>query len=151
VTLEYGRNVAGLGNNDGRYMYGWITHIFAFLLGTVAGAAAFSWRAGRKGGREEPRKLLQRLYKESPRFFDEIRRELDKPEFRHVREFAILESSQVTFVSEDLRFVYYEEDIPEVTSLAAALEDSGFVDEVTRGKTPTFRLRENFVEALKFL
>ena len=89
--------------------------------------------------------------RKSPRFFDEIRQELDKPEFRHVREFAILESSQVTFVSEDLRFVYYEEDLPEVKSLATALEDSGFIDEVTRGKTPTFRLRENFVEALKSL
>jgi len=132
-------------------MSGLITHILAFLLGGVAGAAVFSWQAGRKGGGKDSRKLLQRLYKESPRFFDEIRQELAKPEFRHVREFAILESSQVTFVSEDLRFVYYEEDIPEVRSLATALEDSGFIDEVTRGKTPTFRLRENFVEALKSL
>ena len=132
-------------------MSGWITHILAFLLGGIAGAAVFSWQAGRKGAGQDPRRILRRLYKDSPKFFDDIRQDLDKPEFRHVREFSILKSSQATFVSEDLRFVYYEEDNPDVRSLAAALEDSGFVDEVTRGKTPTFRLRENFVEALKSL
>ena len=95
--------------------------------------------------------MLRRLYKDSPRFFDEIRRELDKPEFRHVREFAILESSRVTFVSEDLRFVYYEEDIPDIRRVAAALEDGGFADDVTRGRTTIFRLRENFIEGLKSL
>jgi len=91
------------------------------------------------------------MYRDTPRFFDELRRELEKPEFRHVREFAILESSRVTFVSEDLRIVYYEEDIPDVKQVAAALEDCGYADDVTRGKTPIFRLRENFIEALKTL
>ncbi len=129
-------------------MTSWITHVLAFLLG--AGAGAFL--ALRYGGRaDDPHKALRRLYKDSPRFFDELRGELDKPEFRHVREFAILESSRVTFVSEDLRFVYYEEDLPGVTVLAKALEDHGFADDVTRGKTPIFRIRENFVEALKSL
>lgn len=132
-------------------MSGWITHILSFLLGGIAGAAVFSWQTGRKGAGHDPRKILQRLYQDSPKFFDDIRQDLDKPEFRHVREFSILESSQATFVSEDLRFVYYEEDNPDIRSLAAALEDNGFVDEVTRGRTPTFRMRENFVEALKSL
>lgn len=132
-------------------MSGWISHIFVFLLGGISGAMLFAWQAARKESASDPRKVLQRLYRDSPRLFDEIRQELDKPEFRHVREFAILESSRETFVSEDLRFVCYEEDVPDARSLAAALEHSGFLDEVSRGKTPIYRLRENFVEALKSL
>lgn len=138
---------------DGPLMSNWITHVLAFLLGAGAGAGALLvLRYGsRSAGARDPHEALRRLYKGSPSFFDEIRRELDKPEFRHVREFAILESSRVTFVSEDLRFVYYEEDLPGVTALAKALEDHGFADDVTRGKTPIFRIRENFVTALKSL
>ena len=127
-------------------MSGWLTSALTFLLGGVVGAAVHAWYVGR-----DPHRFLKRLYKDSPRFFDEIRVELDKPEFRHVREFAILESSRVTFVSEDLRFVYYEEDIPDIRRVAAALKDSGFVDDVTKGKTPIFRLRENFIQGLKSL
>jgi hypothetical protein len=132
-------------------MTGWITHIVAFLLGGVAGAIFVSRRAGGGSGSQDPRKSLQRVYRESPKFFDDLRDELDRPEFRHVREFAILESSRVTFVSENLRFVYYEEDIPDLRALATRLEDLGYLDEVSPGKTPIFRLRENFVEALKAL
>lgn len=132
-------------------MSGWLTHAVAFLLGGAVGAALFSWYAGRGGGARDPRKMLRRLYKDSPKFFDEIRRELEKPEFCHVREFAILESSRVTFVSEDLRFVYYEEDLPDVKSVAAILDEIGYVEEISHGKTPIYRLRENFVEALESL
>lgn len=132
-------------------MSGWVSHAVAFLLGGAVGAVLFAWFQGRKKGARDPNRILRSLYKDSPKFFDELRRELDRPEFRQVREFAVLESGRETFVSEDLRFVYYEEDIPELKSLATALADSGFVDEVTRGRTPIFRLRENFLEALKSL
>lgn len=131
-------------------MSGWLTHIATFLLGGVVGVIGAQWLAGR-GDTRDPGKSLRRLYKASPRFFEVIREDLDRPEFRNVREFAILESSAETFVSEDLRFVYYEEDIPDVRSIAESLENGGFADEVTRGKTPIFRLRENFIEALKLL
>lgn len=132
-------------------MSGWLTHTATFLLGVAVGAAFFILKANRDRSARDPRKILQRLYRESPRFFDELKLELDRPEFQGVREFAILESSSHTFVSEDLRFVYYEEDMPDLKSLAASLEDNGFVDDVTRGRTPIFRLRENFIAALKAL
>lgn len=132
-------------------MSGWLTHTATFLLGVAVGAAYFILKGNRDRNARDPRKILQRLYRQSPRFFDELKLEIDRPEFQGVREFAILESSSDTFVSEDLRFVYYEEDMPDLKSLAAALEDSGFADDVTRGRTPIFRLRENFIAALKAL
>jgi len=132
-------------------MSGWLTHTATFLLGVAVGAAFFVLKANRDRSARDPRKILQRLYRQSPRFFDELKLELDRPEFKGVREFAILESSSDTFVSEELRFVYYQEDMPDLKPLAAALEDNGFADEVTRGRTPIFRLRENFIDALKAL
>ena len=132
-------------------MSGWLSYVATFLVGIAVGALLFSLKSGRAAKSRDPRKILQNLYRDSPKFFDAVREELDRPEFQHVREFAILESSRVTFVSEELRFVYYEEDMPELRSLASALEDNGFADDVTRGKTPIFRLRENFIDALKAL
>lgn len=130
-------------------MTGWITHSFAFLAGIGVGVAGF-WLAGRSGrptsGR--PDKTLRRLYKECPAFFDNIRGELDRPEFQGVREFAILQSAEVTFVSEGMKFVYYEDEISNLKEIAAGLEESGFVDDVSRGKTPLYRMRESFVTAL---
>lgn len=132
-------------------MSGWIAYLGVFALGVIVGVVGAKSLGGRGGETRDPGKNLRRLYKSSPRFFDVMREDLGRPEFTNVREFAILESAAETFVSEDLRFVYYEEDIPDLKSIAAALEDGGFADEVTRGKTPIFRLRENFVDGLKLL
>jgi hypothetical protein len=135
-------------------MTSWITHFLAFLAGAGAGIilAANRYRlAGSGQGRRVSDKILQRLYKECPEFFKDLRTELDKAEFQDVREFAIIESSQVTFVSEDVKFVYYEDELPRLKEIVATLEDEGFIDEVSRGKTPLYRMRGTFITALGFL
>ena len=91
------------------------------------------------------------MYRESRAFLDELRKDLDKREFSQVREFAIVESSQITFVSENLRLVYYEEDFPIIKSIAKKLDELGFVDDVASGKTPIYRLRERLIEGLREL
>ncbi len=128
-------------------MTGWITHLLAFLIGAGVGGFLMASRR-RKPAQSQSDKILRRLYKECPDFFDNMRDELGKAEFRDVREFAIVESSQVTFVSEDMKFVYYEDELPNLKEIAAGLEDHGFIDDVTRGKTPLYRMRETFVTAL---
>jgi len=128
-------------------MTGWITHLLVFLAGAGVGGLLVANRSGRATQRQ-PSKALRRLYKECPDFFDEVRTELEKVEFRDVREFAILESAQITFVSEDVRLVYYEDELPNLKEIAVALEEQGFIDEVTQGKTPLYRMRDNFVTAL---
>jgi len=132
-------------------MTGWITHLLVFLIGAGVGGFVMANRNRRSGSgsaQRQTNKVLRRLYKECPEFFDDIREELGKVEFRDVREFAIIESSQVTFVSEDVKFVYYEDELPDLKEIAAKLEDLGFIDEVTRGKTPIYRMREKFITAL---
>jgi hypothetical protein len=83
--------------------------------------------------------------------FDGLREDLDKPEFHHVREFAIVASSQVTFVSDVLRFVYYEEQLPNIRTVVDALVADGYVDSVAPTKKPIYRMREKFISALETL
>ena len=131
-------------------MSGWISHIIVFCIGLIAGGF-LALRLGPGGHSPDSKKALKSLYRESRAFFDELQKDLDKPEFFEVREFAIVESSQTTFVSEDLRFVYYEEDFPDMKSIAKKLEKLGFVDDIAPGKTPIYRMRERLVETLKEL
>ena len=128
-------------------MTGWMTYLLTFLLGAAVGGFLMANRAGRVAQRQ-PDKALRRLHKECPKFFDAVRAELDKAEFQDVREFAIVESAQITFVSEDVKLVYYEDELPNLKEIAAALEEQGFIDDVSRGKTPVYRMRDNFVTAL---
>ncbi len=131
-------------------MSGWLSHILVFFVGLVAGRF-LALRLGPDAPARQSRKALKNLHRESRVFFDELRKDLDKPEFFHVREFDIVESSQITFVSEDLRFVYYEEDFPDIKSIAKKLDNLGFVDDVAPGKTPIYRMHERLVEGVKEL
>ena len=128
----------------------WISHILVFCLGVAAGLFLAA-KVGVGRGPTESRKSLQRMFRESQAFFNELKNDLDRPEFVDVREFAIVESSHKTFVSEDLRFVYYEEDFPDLKAVAQKLDNLGFVDDVTSGKTPIYRVREQLVTALRDL
>lgn len=131
-------------------MSAWVTYIFVFLVGLVAGIF-LAPRISRARRRDDGGQVLKRLVRNSQGFFDELRKDLNRPEFLNVREFAIVESSESTFVSEDLRFVYYEEDFPELKSVAEELDKLDFVDDVTKGKTPIYRVRERLVMALRDL
>jgi len=124
-----------------------VTHLLAFLVGLLIGRYVLGKSSGTAG---QPRsdKTLRRLYKQYPDFFNSLRAELSRDEFRDVREFAILDSAQSTFVSEDVKLIYYEDELADLKMIASALEEHGYIDEVTRGKTPLYRLRETFVTAL---
>ena len=131
-------------------MSGWLSHILVFGIGLAAGRY-LALRLGPGGYPRDSDKALKSLYRESRAFFDELCKDLDKREFSQVREFAIVESSQITFVSENLRLVYYEEDFPIIKSIAKKLDELGFVDDVASGKTPIYRLRERLIEGLREL
>lgn len=125
----------------------WISYILVFCVGVAAGIFLAA-RFGLRGGASDSQKGLKRAIRESRAFFDELQSDLRRPEFINVREFAIVESSQTTFVSEDLRFVYYEEDFPDLKAIAGNLDTLGFVDDVTTGKIPIYRMREQLVKAI---
>ena len=88
-------------------MASWLTYILVLAFGVGVGMLFASRRSQPNTGLatvKESGKSLKRLYKDCPKFFDNIREELGRPGFEDVREFAILESSSVTYVSDKLKF-----------------------------------------------
>ena len=139
-------------------MESWFPYLLVLVVGLAAGCVIGYLIFGRAAGlstasatMKGAKKKLRRLKDESPKFFTSVKDDLARPEFAHVREFAIVASSDMTFVSEELRFVYYEDEVPNLKGLAKNLEDNGFIDDVTSGRTPIFRMREHFVEVLDTL
>ena len=139
-------------------MESWFPNLLTLIVGIAVGFALGYLVFGRRSGSaslsaasRNADKSLKRLYDESPRFFAAVRDDLTRPEFSQVREFAIVASSDITFVSEELRFVYYEDEVPNLRNLAQELEENGFVDDVTSGRTPIFRMRDNFIQVLDSL
>ena len=139
-------------------MESWFPNLLTLIIGITIGFALGYLVFGRRSGAassstasRDADKALKRLYGESPKFFAAVKDDLTRPEFSQVREFAIVASSDITFVSEELRFVYYEDEVPNLRDLAQELEENGFVDDVTSGRTPIFRMRENFVQVLDSL
>lgn len=139
-------------------MESWLAYLLTIIVGIAVGIAIGYFIFARPSGAavksaaaKDADKTLRRLYDQSPKFFAAVKDDLTRPEFAHVREFAIVASSEITFVSEELRFVYYEDEVPNLKGLAETLEDNGFIDDVTSGRTPIFRMREHFVEVLDLL
>ncbi|MDH3977053.1 MAG: hypothetical protein OEU86_00955 [Gammaproteobacteria bacterium] len=127
-----------------------VSHLLVFITGLAIGY----WLAYGRTGSAAPSRSgrdLQRLYKKSPEFFDELRQELLRPEFQGVRDLVILDSPESTFVSEELKLVYYEEELPGLRDLMTELVDAGFIEEVTGGKTPLYMIDEALVIQLQSL
>jgi hypothetical protein len=131
-------------------MTGWMTHLLAFLVGAAIGGFLM---ANRRSGYVQRRsgKILSHLYSECPEFFEGLRDEMAKPGFQGIREFAIVDSSRDTFVSEDVRFVFYADEVPKLKNTVEQLEEHGFIDGISRGRIPLYRMRETFLTALSSL
>jgi len=65
--------------------------------------------------------------------------------WRTVREFSVVRKG-VLLKSSASRFVYYPEDHDDLYGKLTILENCGYVSEVTTGKTPIYRMTEEFVE-----
>lgn len=132
-------------------MSAWLSHILVFCVGMAAGLfVASRIRIGRVR-QQSNGQMLNRLVRDSRGFFDALRSDFNRPEFAIVREFAIVQSIENTFVSENLRFVYYKDEFPDLKAIAEELDKLDFVDDVTTGKTPIYGVREQLVVALRNL
>ena len=88
------------------------------------------------------------LLRVMPRLLAEMKSDFKKEGMDLVREFAILSNRAVCFSSEKKRFIYYEEDHPDLQNKVDLLEQYGFIKDVTPGNTPIYRMNEEFVEWL---
>jgi hypothetical protein len=132
-----------------------VSHFAAFLGGTIVGCAGqyfadrFTDRRRRQEARSAEHKQFANLRASMPKLFEEMKRDLENDAAHSVREFVIVPNRRVSFNSSKPRFIYYEDDHPNVRIQADRLLDAGYIDDVTVGNAPIYRMREHFVALVR--
>lgn len=81
--------------------------------------------------------------------FQEMASDLKGDNSGAIREFVILPNERVVFNGSVPRFVYFESKHHDVRNQVALLAEAGYVQDVTVGSAPIFRMREEFVAMLR--
>lgn len=132
-----------------------ISHLVTFLGGAAAGSAGTyladkytDQRRAKKAAQERKQRFseLQSLMKS---LFEEIIIDLNGDNSGTIREFVILPNDRVTFNSSLPRFSYFESTHPHVRNQCALLREAGYIQDVSVGSAPIFRMSEEFVRLLK--
>jgi hypothetical protein len=101
---------------------------------------------------EPPLDPVQEVIRLVPELTNEMRADLETPEGKLVREFFVLPNHSVMLGgSSKPRFIYYEDDNPNIMSQLDLLEEHGLVKDVTPdgNNTPIYRMSEKLVAQLR--
>ena len=128
-----------------------ISHIIAFLGGVGTGAASkyfadkYTDKRRKQERVSEVKKSFKKAKKKMPELIAEIKKDLKDPEYEIVREFFILGKSNI-LNNEGKSLVYYYEDYKDLKEKVKYLEYLDFVEDITPGNCPMYRMSEKFVE-----
>ena len=133
----------------------WTSCVIGFLFGTAAGAigtyCADTWtdiRRKRQAIKQRKDQFLK-LKRQMPKLIAQFKKDLSKHGQQLIREFFLLPNRGVCLGgSQKHRLRYYEEDHNDLRCKIDLLETQGFLQDVTPGNTPIYRMTEEFVELL---
>jgi hypothetical protein len=136
-----------------------IMTFFVALVAYLAGIATETARSYFSDMLTDRRRNLEAKSKEKEQFRDvvgqmpdlinEIKKDLNNPEQRLIREFFISKKSYSLNVGDSPSFVYYVDDHIGLQSKVHILENHGYVKDITPGNAPMYRMTEDFVRLLK--
>lgn len=95
-----------------------------------------------------PDQTFAEIAEQMPELLAEMKRDLQTEEGKFVREFFVLERSHCLGGSEKPRFIYYEDDHPNLRGKLDILENHGYVIDVTPKNAPIYRMTEEFVRQI---
>lgn len=131
------------------------SHLATFLGGAAIGCAGqyladrFTDQRRKQEGRSEATRHFDSVRSDMPGLFTEMAQDLKRDGSRSIREFVISPSKRVTFNGNKPRFMYYEDEHPNLRVQVDRLEATGYVEDVTLSNAPIFRMRESFVQLLR--
>ena len=131
------------------------SHLATFLGGAAIGCAGqyfadrFTDQRRKQEYRSEAEIEFASIKSDMPKLFAEMAQDLRGDESRSVREFFIAPNRRFPVNNNKPRFMYYEDEHPHLRVQVDRLEAAGYVDDVTPGNTPIFRMRELFVQLLR--
>ena len=108
--------------------------------------------AGHEAARQlsgRPDQTFEEIAKQMPELITEMRKDLHTEEGKFVREFFVLERSHCLGGSEKPRFVYYEDDHPNLRGKLDILENHRYVIDVTQKNVPIYRMTEEFIRQIQ--
>ena len=127
----------------------------AFLLGAFTGAAGNYLADKFTDARREKKEAaaLKRLWRDIeakfPEIINEMRSDILSTQGKGVRALFLKESNtHIAFTSEP-SFEYHTDKHPELRAAVLYLAQHGFVQDITPGKTPMYRINEKLVDFLR--
>ena len=130
-------------------------HLASFLGGAAIGAAGtymadrFTDRRRAKEAEDAAGAQFDRVSRQMPALFAELRKDLSEGKEHVLREFVILPNERITFNHDKPRIEIYETKHPAAKNQIGVLVSEGFVEIVRSSDTPIYRLTEKFVERLE--
>ncbi|MGQ7956826.1 hypothetical protein ACUTAF_03740 [Pseudomonas sp. SP16.1] len=126
-----------------------------FLSGALTGAAgnylADKFTDARREKKEA--KASEKLWKDIelrfPEIIEEMRSDISSPQGKGVRAFFIKESNTVIAFTSEPCFEYHTDKHPELRAAVLYLAQHGFVQDITPGNTPMYRINERLVDFLR--
>jgi hypothetical protein len=116
---------------------------------TTTGQASVVDISGRLSDAARVATRLSELPRHMAGLLSEMQRDLQSDETGLVMEFIVLSSRGVCYTYYKRAFRYYEEEIPDLRLMIDRLQDMDFIIPVSTGNFPIYRMKPDFVAALR--
>ena len=128
----------------------WASALIGFVVGAFTGAAGTylgeKYTDQRRKNEAENRLKAEWLdvCQRFPKIISEMREGVRKPEFESVRRFFV-KSSRTTVNSDQPHFEYHTDMHADLDAAISHLERFGYIEDITPGNCPMYRMSEHFV------
>lgn len=128
-----------------------ISHLIAFVLGTLTGVAGtyygnkYTDRRRKSESAKEAIAQFRRSREQMPKLIAEMKADLEGNQT--VREVFVAPSRRIGInTGGKTRLVYYADEHEDLDGKIAILENNGYLIDLTSGNLPTYRMTEEFVD-----
>lgn len=125
-----------------------------FVVGTFTGAAGqymaakYTDRRRSKEASSAQRRQWAEIENRFPAIIEEMKEDAKNPEFQNVREFFV-KSSRTTVSRNEPCFEYHTDVHSDIGAAIRYLEELGYIEDITPGNCPMYRMREHFIDQLR--
>ncbi|WP_426117251.1 hypothetical protein [Massilia sp. PWRC2] len=132
----------------------WISTVIGFVVGTATGAAGTYYAdkyTDERRARDQTKAedlVWSEAFNKFPGLMNEMRADVQNPAFPNVREFFVKHSG-TTVNNDAARFQYFTDVHGDIGQAVAYFEEVGYIEDITPGNCPMYRMRLDFVERLK--
>ena len=132
-----------------------VSHLVTFVGGALVGGAGqyladkFTDQRRNQESKSVAARQFDELKGAMPRLFAEMLKDVSDDKAQSVREFVVMPNRRIGFNGDKPRFSYFEDEHPGLRNQVDRLHFAGYLDDVTVGNAPIYRMHEHFITLLK--